>query len=273
MARRTKLTKLALFPALALALATAACAEKVGTDGDTAAGEKVELLNPGKLVTCTSLPYEPFQFKEGGEIVGFDVDLVDLVAEELNAEQEIFDTPFEGIETGEAFNRGDCDVAAAAMTITDERAKVMDFSDGYFDANQALLVKKDSGIASLDDLKGKTLGVQANTTGEDYAKANQEKYGYKIKQYEDVALEETAVKTGQIDAGINDNSVLYDFVNKNDDVSVTEEFPTGEAYGIAVKKGNGALLAVINDVIEKAKADGTYDAIFKRWFPNVEQPK
>lgn len=273
MARRNKLTGLALIPAVALALAAAGCAEEVGTGGDTKAGEKVETLNEGKLVTCTSLPYEPFQFKKGGDIVGFDVDLVDLVAKEIGAEQEIFDTPFEGIETGEAFNRGDCDVAAAAMTITDERAKVMDFSDGYFDANQALLVKKDSGIESLEDLKGKTLGVQANTTGEDYAKKNKDKFGYKIKQYEDVALEQTAVKTGQIDAGINDNSVLYDFVNKNDDVAVTEEFPTGEQYGIAVKKGNQALLSVINEVLKKAKDDGTYDEIFKKWFPKVEQPK
>ncbi|MGH3468701.1 MAG: transporter substrate-binding domain-containing protein, partial [Thermocrispum sp.] len=70
---------------------------------------------------------------------------------------------------------------------------------------------------------------------------------------------------------INDNTVLYDFVSKNDDVEVTEEFETGEQYGIGVKKGNKALLKVINDVIAKFKEDGTYDKLFAKWFPQIEE--
>ena len=105
----------------------------------------VDIVEDGKLTVCTHLPYEPFQFKKGGEVVGFDVDLMDLVAEDLELEQEIVNTPFETIETGQAMATGKCDIAAAGMTITEERDQVIDFSDPYFEATQALLVTKGAG--------------------------------------------------------------------------------------------------------------------------------
>ncbi|PRX47597.1 amino acid ABC transporter substrate-binding protein (PAAT family) [Prauserella shujinwangii] len=273
MARRSNLRALILLPALALAATAAGCAEQVNTGGDTQAGDEISLINEGKLTTCTHLPYPPFQFSEGDKTVGFDVDLVDLVAKDLGVEQEIFDTSFEGIESGASFENGSCDIAAAAMTITEDREKVMDFSEGYFDANQALIVPKGSGIKTLEDLRGKTLGVQLGTTGEEYAQKNKEKFGYEIRQYEDLALLQTAVKTKQIDAGINDNSVLYYFAKTNPDTEVTEEFPTGEEYGFAVRTGNGALLAKVNEVLDKAKQDGTYDQIYEKWFGTKPESK
>ncbi|SFP82289.1 polar amino acid transport system substrate-binding protein [Amycolatopsis arida] len=273
MARRSTRRLLTLLPALALAATAAGCAEKVNTGGDTEAGGEINLMKPGKLVTCTHLPYPPFQFKQDGKTVGFDVDIVDLVAEDLGVEQEIFDTSFEGIESGASFETGQCDLAAAAITINEERKKVMDFSNGYFDANQALLVRTGSGITGLHDLGGKTLGVQLGTTGEDYATEHKDEHGYEIRQFEDLALMQTAVKTGQVDAAINDNSVLYDFVKQNPDTEVTEEFETGEEYGIAVRKGNGALLAKINEVLAKAKSDGTYDQIYEKWFGKKPESK
>ncbi|WP_019812742.1 transporter substrate-binding domain-containing protein [Saccharomonospora saliphila] len=272
MARRLR-RALILLPAFALAVTTASCAEEINTGGDTQAGDEISLINEGKLTTCTHLPYEPFQYTENGETVGFDVDLVDLVAEDLGVEQEIFDTSFEGIESGAAFESGQCDVAAAAMTITETREKVMDFSDGYFDANQALLVKKDSGITGLSDLDGKVLGVQLGTTGEEYAEEHKDEHGYTLKQYEDLGLLQTAVKTNQVAAGINDNSVFYDYANANDDVEITTEFETGEEYGIAVRTGNGALLSKINEVLAAAKNDGRYDEIYEKWFGTKPESK
>lgn len=252
---------------------TAACAQEVNTGGDTQAGGEIAVKEAGFLTTCTHLPYAPFQFSQGDKTVGFDVDLVDFIAQNLGVQQKIFDTPFEGIESGESLNTGQCDVAAAAMTITPERQAVMDFSAGYFDANQALLVEKGSGIDSLEKLRGKKLGVQQGTTGEEYAEANKAQYGYETVQFEDLALEQTAVKTGQVDAGINDNGVHYDFVKTNPDVEVTTEFETGEQYGIAVRKGNGALLAKVNEVINAAKADGRYDMIYQKWFNKLPEQK
>ncbi|CAM5497081.1 Membrane-bound lytic murein transglycosylase F [Streptomyces glaucescens] len=102
---------------------------------------------------------------------GFDVALIDLVAEDLGVKQEILDQPFENFKTGGSLNAGQCDLAAAGMTITEERKKNVDFSDPYFDATQAVLADKKSGISSFADLKGKKAGAQAQTTGEDYAKS------------------------------------------------------------------------------------------------------
>ena len=122
-----------------LGLALSACAnqtDKVTTESG------VQVIKDGNLTVCTHLPYEPFQYNKGGEIVGFDVDLMDLVADDLGLKQEIVNTPFETIETGQAMSTGKCDIAAAGMTITEERDQVIDFSDPYFEATQALLVKK-----------------------------------------------------------------------------------------------------------------------------------
>jgi polar amino acid transport system substrate-binding protein len=273
--RQTKLTRYALIPAAALALSMAACAEDADDpeNGDVDA-EAIELITEGQLTTCTELPYEPFQFTEGGETVGFDVDLIDLVAEEIGAEQEIVDTSFEGIESGESLNIGQCDVAAAAMTITEERQQVMDFSEPYFDADQALLVQEGSGIEGLEDLEGGTLGVHQGTTGENYAEEHKHEHGYDIRQYEDVALLQTAVQTGAVDAAISDNSVQLPFAEANPDTEVTAEFPTGESYGFAVQQGNEALLTTINDVLAQAKEDGRYDEIYEKWFgakPNNDE--
>ncbi|WGW11241.1 basic amino acid ABC transporter substrate-binding protein [Saxibacter everestensis] len=251
--------------ALAGALMLTACS---GGSGGTADG--IEVVNEGKLTTCTHLSYKPFQYEEGGEVVGFDVDLVDLVAKDLGVEQEIENTPFETITTGAAFNNEQCDVAAAGMTITDERAKVIDFADPYFKANQSVLAKGDSGIKSEADLAGKKLAAQTGTTGLQYAEE-------KIKDaevitYEDLPLSLQAIQNGDVDAVINDNGVLYDFAKENTDYTVGFDIETGESYGIAVKKGNTELKERINEVLKTAKEDGRYAEIYKKWF-NTEPPE
>ena len=251
------------------ALALTSCGsdgDVAGTDGtDGAQSGEVELINEGKLTTCTHLPYKPFQFTEGGEIVGFDVDIVDEIAADLGVEQEIIDTPFEGIQSGEDLNTLKCDIAAAGMTITDVREENLDFSDPYFDATQALLVPADSDVTSLEDLSGGKLAVQLATTGEIYAQENAPD-DVELVQFEDLALLQTAVQTGQVDAAINDNGVLLDFVAENDDVKVAAEFDTGEQYGLGVRTGNEALLEQVNATLERIREDGTYDEIYQRWF-------
>jgi polar amino acid transport system substrate-binding protein len=269
-ARRPTLKVLALLPALALGLATAGCAEKIDSGapagGATSGGAAaVQLVESGKLKTCTHLPYKPFQFSQDGKTVGFDVDLVDLVAKELGVTQEIVDTPFEGSQSGEDLNTRKCDVVAAGMTITDVRKQNLDFSDPYFEATQVLLVTK-GGPKALTDLRGKKLGVQQATTGEEYATKNKDANGYETIQFEDLALELTAVKTGQVDAAINDNGVVLDFIKDNPDTEVTAQFDTGEQYGIGVRKGNTALLTKVNEVLKKAKDSGEYTRIYEKWF-------
>ncbi|MEJ5869131.1 transporter substrate-binding domain-containing protein [Pseudokineococcus sp. 5B2Z-1] len=261
---RTRTTVAAAVSALAL-LGAAGCG---GDDGGATAGSGstggVELVSDGVITTCTHLPYEPFQFQEGDEVVGFDVDVVDEIAADLGVEQEIVNIPFETIQSGEALNAGQCDVAAAGMTITDVREENMDFSTPYFDATQALLVPADSGISSAEDLDGLQLAVQSGTTGADYAAENIP--GAELVTFEDLGLLLTAVQTGQVDAGINDNGVLLDFVADNPELAVTTEFDTGEQYGIGVRTGNTALLDQVDATLDRIREDGTYDEIYTEWF-------
>jgi polar amino acid transport system substrate-binding protein len=251
--------------AAALALTAAGCAKK-DTSGTSASG--VPLLHAGELTVCTHLPYAPFQLKnDSGDIVGFDVDLMNLVAKKLGVKQSITDTPFEGIKSGQDLKNDKCDVAAAGMTITPERQQVIDFSDPYFDATQALLVKKGAPYKSLADLRGKRVGAQAATTGLDYMKKNAAANGYEIVEYKDLATEQQALATNQIVAAVNDLPVWTEYLKENPGkFEVSAQFDTGEQYGFGLKKGgNPKLLAVVDEVLAKAKQDGTYDKLHQKW--------
>lgn len=246
--------------AVTLTLALAGCAKE---DTSTTTDSGIKLVEDGALTICTHLPYEPFEYTEGGKTVGFDPDVLKIAADANDLETKVIDISWETIVSGEALNTGKCDVAAGAMTITPERENVMDFTDPYFEATQAMMTKKGSGITSLDQLAGKTVAVQDSTTGADYVKENAPD-DTKIISFEDSALMESAVRTGKADAGVNDNGLLAYYVSQNaDDVEVTTEFQTGEKYGFSVKKGgNDALLEAIN----KGIASPEYDTVYKKWF-------
>jgi len=244
----------------------AGCA-KEDTGGTTDTG--VALVKSGVLTTCTHLPYAPFQSKDAaGKVVGFDVALIDLVATKLSVTQAIVDTPFEGIKSGTDLNSGKCDVAAAGMTITDERKKVLDFSDPYFDATQALATQTGKEVKTLEELAGKRLGVQGGTTGEDYIKAQVKEKNLKIEvvSFKDLAALQQALSTNQVVGAVNDLPVWNEYIKANPGkVVVAAGFDTGEQYGFAVKKGNAGLLKAVNDALAAARADGTYDKIYAEW--------
>jgi polar amino acid transport system substrate-binding protein len=235
------------------------------TSGGGASG--VTLIAGGKLTTCTHLPYAPFQSNDdSGKTIGFDVDMIDLVAKKLGVEQTIVDTPFEGIKSGQDLSTGKCDIAAAGMTITDERKKAILFSLPYFDATQALLVKKDSTVATLADLKGKKLGAQAATTGLDYAKSKMAENGYEIVEFQDLATETQALTTGQIEGAINDLPVWTEAIKEDKGATkVATQFDTGEQYGFGMKLGNDALKKVVDDIITSSKSDGSYATLYTKW--------
>jgi len=264
--RRTPRPALALTAALLL-VATAACTSS--DDGDSGAKTApggVRLAKAGQLTTCTHLPYPPFQSEIDGKVQGFDVSLIDLVAKDLGVRQQILDTPFENFKTGAFLNSGECDVAAAGMTITAERKKNVDFSDPYFDATQAVLVDKNSGLTSLADVKAKgaKLGAQAQTTGEDYAK----KQGFDPVSFESSDAVLNGLRTGQVKAVIIDYPVVQGWLKTKanaDAFKVVDNLNTGEQYGFTVKKGNTKLLAAINKALKQARSDGTYKTLYEKW--------
>ena len=253
----------------AMALAGCSSGPTASDQGSASKGSDaaVSLIRPGTLTVCTHLPYAPFQFNDNsGKTIGFDVDMMDLVAKKLGVEQAIVDTPFEGIKSGQDLSTGKCDVAAAGMTITDERKKAILFSLPYFDATQALLVKKDSTVATLADLKGKKLGAQAATTGLDYAKSKQAENGYEIVEFQDLATETQALTTGQVEGAINDLPVWTEAIKEDKGATkVATQFDTGEQYGFGMKLGNDALKKVVDEAITTAKSDGTYAALYTKW--------
>jgi len=280
---RTTRLKAALAVVSALSLSTlAACANysqpaasssAPATSGGSMAAPTT--IQPGKLLVCTHLSYKPFQFKdESGKVVGFDVDLMDLVAKKLNVTQEIVDIEFAQITSGAAFAANKCDAGAAATTIREDRAEAILFSEPYFEATQALLVKTGSGIKDLAGLRGKKLGVQTDTTGQDYAKENEAANGYEIVVFEDMPSQLAAVLSGRVDAAVNDNGVVFDYAKENPTSEVSAQFDTGEQYGLMAKKDDAnatALMKVVNDVLTESKSNGTYNDIYKKWF-GVDAP-
>ncbi|MGP2439624.1 ABC transporter substrate-binding protein [Streptomyces sp. JW3] len=256
--------------AAGLLLVSACTSTDDGGASKTTAGG-VELVKAGRLTTCTHLPYPPFQSEIDGKVQGFDVALIDLVADALKVKQEILDTPFENFKTGAFLNSGECDLAAAGMTITEEREKNLDFSVPYFDATQAVLVDKKAGVTSLADIRAKKvkLGAQAQTTGEEYVK----KEGFDPVSFESSDAVLNGLRTGQVKAVVIDYPVVQGWLKDKataDAFTMVDNLETGEQYGIAVKKGNTALTEAIDKAITDAKADGTYKKIYEQWIGPYE---
>ncbi|GHE88821.1 basic amino acid ABC transporter substrate-binding protein [Streptomyces griseoluteus] len=254
---------LAAITATAAIALVAGCSSSGGGGGKTTV-KGVHLANAGALTVCTHLPYPPFQSVIDGKVQGFDVSLIDLVAKDLGVKQKIVDTPFENFKTGAFLNSGQCDLAAAGMTITDERKKNVDFSDPYFEATQAVLANKKSGIKSFADLKGKKLGAQAQTTGEDFAKSK----GLDPVSFHSSDAVLNGLRTGQVQAVVIDYPVVQGWLKDKANSSafqVVDNINTGEQYGFTVKKGNTALRDAINKALAHAKSDGEYKKIYEKW--------
>jgi polar amino acid transport system substrate-binding protein len=239
-----------------------------GSANDTA--KKAELdpkvVKAGTLTVCTSFPYPPFEFRNHGQPAGFDIDLAHEVADRLKLKPVIINADFDDIQSGQLLNEGECDVAVAGLTITGDRARVLDFSSPYFDATQAMVVKRGSGLTALDDLSGAKIGVQAGTTGELYV-TDHAPNDAKIVPFTDAFDVDAALRKGEVAAGVYDSTVVGDVVSRNPDFEVAAEFDTGEQYGMAVKKnGSVDLLRFINNVLAELKANGGYDDIYARWF-------
>jgi polar amino acid transport system substrate-binding protein len=243
---------------VAFALVVTAC----GGDSDTS---ELGLVSADTLTVCSEIPYEPFEFEVDGEYTGFDIDVINAIAAELDLEPNVISTGFTAITSGSAMAASQCDIAASAITITAEREEAIDFAEPYFDADQSLLVKVDSGYASLDDLVGKNLGVQAGTTGEAYATDNNP--GAEIVSYENGGDLFLALEAGAIEGILQDLPVNGYRTIADTSVAVVATYPTGEQYGFAVaEEGKEALLEAVNDALATLRDNGEYDKIHANWF-------
>ena len=238
------------------------------SDADLQAA-KATLVDSKSLTVCTSLPYSPFEVDDGtgsGKIVGFDMDFMDFIAKDLGVERKTVALQFPGIQSGQAMKSKKCDIAAAAMTITPERAKNITFSAPYYDASQALMVLNDSTATDLSGLKGKKLGAQTGTTGLMYAQKFAGQYGFTVTQYAQITDEELALTSGKVDAAIHDQPALNDYIKQHPGkAKIVANFNTGEQYGFGMALGNTALTKVVDYAIAKSKSDGTYLSTYAKW--------
>jgi polar amino acid transport system substrate-binding protein len=256
----------ALFAVLLVAIASLLVAGCGGGGGSTTGGG-----GGGEEATLTvgsDIPYPPFEQGKPGNYTGFDVDLMEAIAEKMGRTAEFQDTSFETIFRDVA--QGKFEAVISAATITEEREKAVDFSNPYYLSEQAVLVKEGSDIKSLEDLEGKTVGVQQGTTGQELAK---EKSGAsEIRPYPEGPDAVNALKAGTVEAVIIDAPVAQNAVEKSGGVEIAEKVPTEEEYGIAVAQGETGLLDEINKGLEEVEKDGTYKKIYEKWF-HLEPPK
>ena len=226
------------------------------------------------LTVGTDAAYAPFESQnEKGQIVGFDIDVVDAIAKRAGLEVKFVNTPWEGIFN--ALNQGDRDLLVSSITITDERKQTMDFTDPYFDANQLIAVPADSKVNRFEDLKALKVGVQNGTTGDEAVSKLQGKNSANIKRFESTPLALKELEAGGVDAVVADNGVVINYVANNTGTkfkTVSDAAFAPEHYGIAVRKGNTALLAKLNKGLADIKADGTYDRIHTRYFGAAASP-
>lgn len=262
---------LKLASALVAGLALAACGKQTPPPAAEAASAppSAPVAAPVKVVTVgTDAAYAPFEFQnEKAEIVGFSVDLLTAVAEKGGFQVKFVNTPWEGIFN--ALGQGDRDMLISSITITDERKQTMDFSDPYFDAAQLIAVKETSKVAKFADLKKLKVGVQTGTTGDETVTKLLGKTSTSVKRFESTPLALKELEAGGVDAVVADNGVVIHYVANNPGSkfkTVSDSSFAPEQYGMAVKKGNAELLAMINKGLSAVKADGTYAAIYKKTF-------
>jgi len=243
---------------------TEATEEEVTEDGgDGAAAGDLGLLNEGVITVGSDIAFEPFEFIQDGEPAGFDIDLMNEIADRLGLEVEYVNASFDTIFTQLA--AGDFDAIISAITITEERDQTIDFTDPYFAANQAVAVTTDGpDVASEDDLAGLQVAVQAGTTGLDYANENFTEST--IVEFPTSEAAFTALESGQVDAVFIDLPVVSARVETSENVELALEVDTGELYGIGVQDGNAALRDALNEQLADIIADGTYEEIYSRWF-------
>ena len=238
--------------------------EAASSESEAASSDAAELttVTAGKLTMSTNAAFPPYEMTtDSGDFEGIDVEVAGAIAEKLGLELQVDDMDFDAALL--AAQNGKSDIVMAGVTVTDERQKVMDFSDTYAEGIQSIIVPEDSDIASADDLTGKAIGTQRGTTGyiyctDDFGEDN-------VIAYDDGLTAVQALNNGQVDAVVIDNAPAKSFVEANPGLKILDTAYAQEDYAIGVAKGNTALLDAINSALEELQADGTLQAIVDKY--------
>ena len=250
---------LCLMMILAMAFSFAACG---GADSEEATDEAAT------LTMATNAEFPPYEFYEGGEATGIDVEIAGAIAEKLGMELVVEDMEFDSIIA--AVQTGKANIGMAGMTVTEERQQSVNFTDSYAQGVQVVIVAEDSKITSLDDLfvEGSDwlVGVQESTTGDIYATGDIEDAGCgTIGRYNKGADAVNALKTGKIDCVIIDNNPAKEYVKANEGLKILDTEYAVEDYAIAIAKDNEELLDKVNTALRELIEDGTVQSIIDKY--------
>ncbi|MBR6361447.1 MAG: transporter substrate-binding domain-containing protein, partial [Clostridia bacterium] len=217
--------------------------------------------------------FPPYEYTEGDDFAGIDVEIAGLIAEELGLELKIEDVEFGSIIGG--VQSGKFDMGMAGMTVTDERKESVNFSETYATGVQSIIVKADSEIKSFDDffnedgtVKDIKIGVQQDTTGDIYCSDTVENGGVgedHVTQFKTGNDAVQALVSGKVDAVIIDNEPAKSYVEVNSGLTILDTAYTEEEYAICVAKNNTALLDAVNEALASLKSEGKIDEIIGKY--------
>lgn len=226
-------------------------------------GEEAEAGEKGVLKMATSADFPPFEsYDAEGNFVGFDIDVAQAIADELGYELEIQDMSFDGLIG--ALQAGRVDMVMAGMSATEERRENVDFSVEYHRSGEMFVTKKDSGITSLEDLEGLTVGVQLGTIQEEGADELSEEYGFEVKKVDKAALLIQELNSNRIDVGYMDKTVALGFIEEQGLEGFDDPTTVSPGMAIAFPKGS-ELTEEINVALEKLIEDGTIAELEEEW--------
>ena len=239
----------------------AASSEAESEAADTDAAE-LTTVTAGKLTMSTNAAFPPYEMTaDDGSFEGIDIEVAGAIAEKLGLELQVDDMDFDAALL--AAQNGKSDIVMAGVTVTEERQKVMDFSDSYAEGIQSIIVPEDSDIASVDDLTGKVIGTQRGTTG--YIYCTDDFGDENVIAYDNGLTAVQALNNGQVDAVVIDNAPAKEFVAANAGLKILDTAYAQEDYAIGVAKGNTELLNAINGALEELQADGTLQSIVDKY--------
>jgi polar amino acid transport system substrate-binding protein len=221
---------------------------------------EVKTVEAGVFHFAASGEYQPFSYFKDGQVVGFDIEIGNEIAKRLGLKPKVTTTPFAGIIAG--VKEGRYDAAIASHVITEERKKAVDFAEPYYVSGGQLFVRPDSTLSKLEDLKGKEVAVALGTTHEKMAR----EYTQSVKTYDSDVTALRALEQGKHDVVITDSIVGEIAIQQGFKIKKSGAALSEVAHGIAVQKGNTALLTKVNEALKEMKADGTYLEISKKYF-------
>lgn len=220
------------------------------------------------LVMGTSADYKPYEYvdaKKSEDIIGFDIDVMNYISKELGYKVKIKDMDFGGLLA--SLEAGKVDFIMAGMTPTAERKKNADFTDIYFVAKNVIISKESSNIKTLQDLKGKKVGVQTGSIQEEKAKDLQKQVSFQSEGRDRVPELIQEIQAGRFDAIILEDTVAKGYLEKNKELkSVEIPEATDEAGSAIALPKNSDKTAEFNKVIKKMKENGEMDKLVKKWF-------